>query len=81
MDVERARARGEFEELKLKAEELRMAGEDARAALGEAMGVFRPLESIETARVVFLSAQLVSTVVNLKEVKASMDRIRDRYGF
>jgi hypothetical protein len=81
MDTERVRARGEYEELRLEAERLRMAGNEAREALADAIGVYRPIEVIEPARVLFLSAQLVDAASKLqKEVLPQMGRIREKYG-
>jgi Fe-S-cluster formation regulator IscX/YfhJ len=58
-----------------------MAGEDARTTLGDAIAVYQAIENIDPARVAFLSAQLVSAVANLKDTKAAMARISERYGF
>lgn len=80
MDMERIRARGEYEELKLEAERLKMAGEDARESLADAIAIFHPLEAIDLARVTYLSAQLLESTAKLKEVLSTMKRIQGRYG-
>ncbi len=80
MDVERTRARGELEELKLQAERLKMAGEEAREALSDAIAVFHPIEAIQTVRVAYLAAQLVDAAAKLQnEIRPAMKVIRERY--
>jgi hypothetical protein len=79
--MEKVKARGELEELRLEAERLRMTGEEAREALSDAIAIFHPLEIIDSARVIFLSAQLVQAAAKLqKETLPAMARIKERYG-
>jgi hypothetical protein len=74
------RARGEYEELKLQAERLRMGGAEAREALGEAIACFHALEALDLARVAYLSAQLIEAAAKLREVLSKMKLIGERYG-
>jgi hypothetical protein len=79
-DLERTRARGELEELKLEAERVKMAGEEAREALSDAIAVFHPIELIQTGRVAFLAAQLVDAAAKLQnDIRPAMVKIRERY--
>jgi hypothetical protein len=81
MDLERVRARGEYEEMKLEAERLKMAGEEAREALSDAIAIFHDIESVDVARVTFLAAQLVEAAAKLQvETLPKMRLIQQRYG-
>lgn len=80
-DLERTRARGELEELKLQAERLKMAGEEAREALSDTIAIFHPIEALNTNRVAFLAAQLVDAAAKLQnEIRPAMKVIREKYG-
>jgi hypothetical protein len=81
MDSERLRARGEYEELKLKAAQEHMGAREARESLAEAIAIYHDIDTIDAVRVTFLTAQLVKGAADLKDTFAKMECLRERYGF
>ena len=79
MNPELAVAKCKFEELKSKVFELNMAIDDARAQQRMVTAPLVANREIDTTRLLYLDAQLVKLVHDLREAEAQMARLQQEY--